>query len=108
MNDLERKIFGATKEADDAYEESGATGTKCWIRDFFLPKLKEHGLVIMTAEQKHFLEHNAKAMAHAADTHKAEEERLRQEVKILREYGNKDCTAMADERLEQIRSAGHE
>lgn len=103
MNDLETQIYKALHEADVAYGESGETGSKTWIREFFLPKLEEHGLVIMSAEQKRILELNAKAFAHAADTHKAEEERLRQEIQVLREYGNKDCTAMADEELERRR-----
>lgn len=30
-------------------------------------------------------------------------ESLEREIKILREWGNKDCTAMADEELERIR-----
>ena len=33
-------------------------------------------------------------------------ERLRLEVEVLRSYGNKDCTAMADAALEQKRTTG--
>lgn len=33
-------------------------------------------------------------------------ERLRLEVEVLRDYGNKDCTAMADAALEQKRTTG--
>lgn len=33
----------------------------------------------------------------------AERDALKQEVEILRLYGNKDCTAMADDRLAAIR-----
>ena len=29
-------------------------------------------------------------------------ERLREEVRVLRLYGNKDCTAMADEALQEV------
>lgn len=36
----------------------------------------------------------------------AEIERLREEVRVLRSYGNKDCTAMADEALELKRTTG--
>ena len=46
MTDLERKIYGAVRDADDAFEKSGETGTKTWIRDFLLPTLAEHGLEI--------------------------------------------------------------
>jgi len=38
-----------------------------------------------------------------ADIHKAEVERLQREVDALRLYGNKDCTAMADEALKEQR-----
>ena len=31
-----------------------------------------------------------------------ENKKLKREVNILRQYGNKDCTAQADERLEQV------
>jgi hypothetical protein len=34
--------------------------------------------------------------------------RLRREVEVLRQYGNKDCTAMADEALEEERAGGVE
>ena len=30
-------------------------------------------------------------------------EQLEQEVEVLRQYGNKDCTAMADERLAELK-----
>jgi len=30
-------------------------------------------------------------------------EELEQEVEVLRDYGNKDCTSMADERLEELK-----
>lgn len=33
-------------------------------------------------------------------------ERLHQEIEVLRRYGNKDCTAMADAALEQKRETG--
>ena len=36
---------------------------------------------------------------------KAENERLRIEVEILRQYGNKDCLAMADEALREAQGA---
>ena len=36
------------------------------------------------------------------DKLKAENERLIREVEILRQYGNKDCTAMADEALASL------
>lgn len=32
---------------------------------------------------------------------KADNERLREEVRVLRLYGNKDCTAMADEAMKE-------
>lgn len=104
MNDLETQIYKACHEADENFHDSGATGTKTWIRDFFLPALKKHDLVIMTLEFKRILEFNAKAMAHAADTHVEEANQLRQEIKVLREYGNKDCTTMADDELARRRS----
>ena len=35
-------------------------------------------------------------------------DRQREEIAILRQYGNKDCTAMADEELERRRGKSHE
>lgn len=46
MNDLERMIFRACREADEAFEAAGDAGTKCWIRDYFLPALERHDLEI--------------------------------------------------------------
>lgn len=40
------------------------------------------------------------------NTHAEQVEALQQEIEILRQYGNKDCTAMADERLEELRKDG--
>lgn len=37
------------------------------------------------------------------NTHAEQVKALQQEIEILRQYGNKDCTAMADEALEEIR-----
>jgi len=54
-----------------------------WLIDFLLPTLNNFGFIVITKDQKHILETNAKAMAHAADTHKAEEERLRTYVRKL-------------------------
>lgn len=34
-------------------------------------------------------------------------ETLWQEIEVLREYGNKDCTAMADERLSDLRCSNN-
>ena len=31
---------------------------------------------------------------------------LKQEIEVLRHYGNKDCTSMADERLKELREKG--
>lgn len=36
-----------------------------------------------------------------ADAVQAENERLREEMRVLRLYGNKDCTAMADEAMKE-------
>lgn len=36
-----------------------------------------------------------------------ENERLREEVRVLRLYGNKDCTSMADEALKQEQPPVH-
>lgn len=36
-----------------------------------------------------------------AERLKADNERLREEVRVLRLYGNKDCTAMADEAMKE-------
>ena len=46
MTDLERQIFTALSEADGQYEEDGATGSKTWIREYFLPALERHDLEI--------------------------------------------------------------
>lgn len=42
--DIERKLIVAVREADDAFQKAGATGTKSWIRDFLLGRLEAHGL----------------------------------------------------------------
>jgi hypothetical protein len=46
MNDLERKIYLAVREADEHFEEDGATGTKTWLREYLLPYLEKAGLEI--------------------------------------------------------------
>ena len=50
--------------------------------------------------------HDGKAYIKATTLRKlmrlvADNERLREEVRVLRLYGNKDCTSMADEALKQ-------
>lgn len=52
MTDSERAIYVAIKDADDKFESDGATGTKCWIRDYLLPTFERHGLKIVRQEQK--------------------------------------------------------
>lgn len=44
--DIERKLMIAVREADDAFEKAGATGTKNWVREFLLTRLEAHGLGI--------------------------------------------------------------
>ena len=46
MTDLERQIFKALSEADDQYEADGASSSKTWIREYFLPALERHDLEI--------------------------------------------------------------
>lgn len=46
MTKLELEIFKAVRSADERFQEDGATGSKTWIRDYFLPALEEHDLVI--------------------------------------------------------------
>lgn len=50
MNDLELEIWKACREADEAFEKDGAAGTKEWIREYFFPSLKRHGLEIIRRE----------------------------------------------------------
>lgn len=37
----------ALSEADDSFNADGATGSKTWIRDYFLPSLEKHNLIII-------------------------------------------------------------
>jgi hypothetical protein len=39
-----RALVVSIQEADRAFEKDGATGSKCWTRDYFLPALWECGL----------------------------------------------------------------
>lgn len=47
MNDEELPIWNAIRRADERFEKAGDTGTKCWMRDYFLPSLEEHGLEVV-------------------------------------------------------------
>lgn len=49
MDDLELEIWKACREADEKFEKDGAAGTKEWIREYFFPSLKKHGLEIRKA-----------------------------------------------------------
>lgn len=46
MTDFETEIWKAISQADRAFEKAGASGTKTWMRDYFLPALQENGLEI--------------------------------------------------------------
>lgn len=61
--------------------------------------LREH---FKDASKEEVIEEMLSLMNVAAPAIK-ERDRLRQEVAVLRQFGNKDCTAMADEELENIR-----
>lgn len=44
MNDAERKMWVAVKEADEKFGVDGAGGTKTWIRDYLAPAMEKHGI----------------------------------------------------------------
>lgn len=46
MTPAENVLWCAVREADSRFEADGSGGTKEWIRNYFLPSLREHGLVV--------------------------------------------------------------
>jgi hypothetical protein len=44
MTDLENKVYIAVKVADKNFQDAAQTGTKNWLRNYFLPALTECGL----------------------------------------------------------------
>src|SRR5688572_1309310 len=47
MNALEKQIWLAVKAADTRFQETGAGGTKTWLRDYLLPALEAQRLYIV-------------------------------------------------------------
>lgn len=52
MNDLERIIWTAIREADELFQIDGAGGTKTWMREYLFPSLERHGLKIVRSSTK--------------------------------------------------------
>lgn len=52
MTNTERAIVRACMKADARFQEDGATGTKTWAREYFLPAFKAEGLTIEQAPEK--------------------------------------------------------
>lgn len=53
--DIERRLMATVMEADDAFQKSGATGTKNWLREFFMPRLSKQGLGVGDVRYLHRL-----------------------------------------------------
>lgn len=52
MTDLERKVYIAVKAADKNFSDASQTGTKNWIRNYFIPALTECGLTIQEEDKE--------------------------------------------------------
>jgi hypothetical protein len=76
----------------DKYKGSEVNGGTCWECG-----TKRELIAELEAEVREYKKLSVPHRVH--NELKAENLRLKEEVRVLRQYGNKDCTAMADEAL---------
>ncbi len=80
----------------EAEELAGAHSPPAWAE--VQRVLREGCAVVRTQEEA--LSYTISRWQYYGDKNRAEIEQLRREVKFLRAWGNKHCTAMADEAME--------
>ena len=97
IKDAARKAFSDQQSQDT---EGGVHDAVSFIAGFLEGARHRQGEIDELSEGLDHYIKEASIYANASKQHFKEVQKLKREIEVLRQYGNKDCTAMADEVLD--------